>query len=105
MTRPTGCMSSWGAGLSGGAASAGSVHRPGRPRGEKGQPEHHPGHRGRGSLSTGTDNDEQMWISDLFHILQDTMGHILGRNGNRSPSSATMRLTSPPRSTTASCPS
>ena len=27
---------------------------------------------------TGTDNDEQMWISDLFHILQDTMGHILG---------------------------
>ena len=26
---------------------------------------------------TGTDNDEQMWISDLFHILQDTMGHIL----------------------------
>lgn len=32
---------------------------------------------------TGTDNDEQMWISDLFHILQDTMGHILGEEAEK----------------------
>ena len=27
---------------------------------------------------TGTDQGEQMWMSDLFLILQDTMRHILG---------------------------
>lgn len=31
---------------------------------------------------TGTDNDERMRLSDLFRILQDTMGHILREKGS-----------------------
>ena len=60
-----------------GAAAAGPVHRPGRPRGQKDNLSIIRGIEGE-VAGTGTDNDEQMWISDLFHILQDTMGHILG---------------------------
>ena len=50
-------------------------------------------------------DQEQMEFQDLMHILENSTRRMLGRTGPASAWSAGAPPTSPPRSTTACCPS